>query len=163
MISAQERRKLVYVMVNNAAAATTTTTTGSGASTTKVVAVSLASPLEAHRSRTLCLATVGVDHGYDNPGNSTTVGGTTCGAMGIFDGPIPILDQSLWSRGYRHSTTEIIGNNDYANNNVAPSWWWCDHAVADLTAETRKWIEQVYSKVFGLGGIRQDQSCHPVT
>jgi hypothetical protein len=48
---------------------------------------------------------------------------------------------------------EIIDNNNHTNNNVASSsWWWWDDAVADLTTETRKWIEQVYSKDFGLGG-----------
>ena len=52
-ISAIEKRKLVYVLNHNQE--------GSGAK------IAVASPLEAHRTRTLCLATVGIDNGYDNP------------------------------------------------------------------------------------------------
>ena len=50
MISAIEKRKLVYVLNRDAAGRPT-----------------VASPLEAHRSRTIVLDTVGVDNGYDNP------------------------------------------------------------------------------------------------
>jgi splicing factor 3B subunit 3 len=50
MISAIEKRKLVYVLNRDA----------TGKST-------MASPLEAHRARTLTFATVGIDNGYDNP------------------------------------------------------------------------------------------------
>ena len=53
-ISAIEKRKLVYVLNHNQ----------EGGSGTKIA---VASPLEAHRTRTLCLATVGIDNGYDNP------------------------------------------------------------------------------------------------
>lgn len=53
MISALEKRKLVYVLNHNAA---------SGEASTKI-----ASPLEAHRARSITVATVGVDNGYDNP------------------------------------------------------------------------------------------------
>lgn len=49
MISAVEKRKLVYVL--NHATGTTT----------------IASPLEAHRSRSITYATCGVDNGYENP------------------------------------------------------------------------------------------------
>lgn len=49
MVSAVEKRKLVYVLNHREGKFT------------------LASPLEAHRSRTICWATVGVDNGYDNP------------------------------------------------------------------------------------------------
>ena len=49
MIAAVEKRKLVYVL-NHASGKTT-----------------VASPLEAHRSRSITLATCGVDNGYDNP------------------------------------------------------------------------------------------------
>eukprot|EP00533_Pseudo-nitzschia_delicatissima_P009674 CAMPEP_0116084824 /NCGR_PEP_ID=MMETSP0327-20121206/4002_1 /TAXON_ID=44447 /ORGANISM="Pseudo-nitzschia delicatissima, Strain B596" /LENGTH=1372 /DNA_ID=CAMNT_0003575783 /DNA_START=234 /DNA_END=4352 /DNA_ORIENTATION=- len=54
-VSATEKRKLVYVLNQNQ----------SGESNASKIA--LASPLEAHRTRTLCLATIGVDNGYDNP------------------------------------------------------------------------------------------------
>ncbi|KAG7341712.1 mono-functional DNA-alkylating methyl methanesulfonate [Nitzschia inconspicua] len=57
MVSAVEKRKLVFVINSN-----TTTTAAAPAP-----AVTLASPLEAHRARTICIATVGVDNGYDNP------------------------------------------------------------------------------------------------
>ena len=50
MISAIEKRKLVYVLNRDAAGKLT-----------------IASPLEAHRARTLTFATVGLDNGYDNP------------------------------------------------------------------------------------------------
>uniref|UniRef100_A0A6S8VTF1 DNA damage-binding protein 1 n=1 Tax=Chaetoceros debilis TaxID=122233 RepID=A0A6S8VTF1_9STRA len=50
MISAIEKRKLVYVLNRDATGRPT-----------------IASPLEAHRSRTIVLDTVGVDNGYDNP------------------------------------------------------------------------------------------------
>lgn len=50
MISAIEKRKLVYVLNRDSNANPT-----------------IASPLEAHRSRTIVLDTVGVDNGYDNP------------------------------------------------------------------------------------------------
>jgi splicing factor 3B subunit 3 len=49
MVSAVEKRKLVYVL--NHATGTTT----------------IASPLEAHRSRSITYATCGVDNGYENP------------------------------------------------------------------------------------------------
>lgn len=49
LISAVEKRKLVYVL-NHSSGSTT-----------------IASPLEAHRARTITFATVGVDNGYDNP------------------------------------------------------------------------------------------------
>ena len=49
MIAALEKRKLVYVL-NHASGKTT-----------------VASPLEAHRSRTITIYTCGVDNGYDNP------------------------------------------------------------------------------------------------
>ena len=50
MISAIEKRKLVYVLNRDASGRPI-----------------IASPLEAHRSRTIVLDTVGVDNGYDNP------------------------------------------------------------------------------------------------
>jgi len=50
MISAIEKRKLVYVLNRDASGKPT-----------------IASPLEAHRSRTIVIDTVGVDNGYDNP------------------------------------------------------------------------------------------------
>ena len=50
MISAIEKRKLVYVLNRDATGKPT-----------------IASPLEAHRTRTLTFATVGLDNGYDNP------------------------------------------------------------------------------------------------
>jgi len=50
MISAIEKRKLVYVLNRDADGDPT-----------------IASPLEAHRSRTIVLDTVGIDNGYDNP------------------------------------------------------------------------------------------------
>lgn len=50
MVSAVEKRKLVYILNRNADGKTT-----------------LSSPLEAHRTRNLTLATVGLDNGYDNP------------------------------------------------------------------------------------------------
>jgi splicing factor 3B subunit 3 len=50
MIAAIEKRKLVYVLNRDATGKPT-----------------IASPLEAHRSRTLTFACVGVDNGYDNP------------------------------------------------------------------------------------------------
>lgn len=50
MISALEKRKLVYVLNKDSTGRPT-----------------IASPLEAHRSRTIVLDTVGVDNGYDNP------------------------------------------------------------------------------------------------
>mmetsp|Transcript_10804 Transcript_10804/g.16593 ORF Transcript_10804/g.16593 Transcript_10804/m.16593 type:complete len:1302 (-) Transcript_10804:89-3994(-) len=50
MISAVEKRKLVYVLNRDATGKPT-----------------IASPLEAHRTRTLTFATVGLDNGYDNP------------------------------------------------------------------------------------------------
>ncbi|GKY94241.1 hypothetical protein MPSEU_000389900 [Mayamaea pseudoterrestris] len=50
MVAAIEKRKLVYVLNRDAEGTPT-----------------IASPLEAHRSRTLTFATVGVDNGYDNP------------------------------------------------------------------------------------------------
>jgi splicing factor 3B subunit 3 len=50
MISAIEKRKLVYVLNRDASGNRT-----------------IASPLEAHRSRTIVIDTVGVDNGYDNP------------------------------------------------------------------------------------------------
>lgn len=50
MISAIEKRKLVYVLNRDASGRPT-----------------MASPLEAHRSRTIVLDTIGVDNGYDNP------------------------------------------------------------------------------------------------
>lgn len=50
MISAIEKRKLVYVLNRDASGRPT-----------------IASPLEAHRSRTIVIDTVGVDNGYDNP------------------------------------------------------------------------------------------------
>jgi len=54
LVSAIEKRKLVYVLNHQS--------TGSGSNTTNI-----ASPLEAHRSRTITFATCGVDNGYDNP------------------------------------------------------------------------------------------------
>jgi splicing factor 3B subunit 3 len=57
-VSAIEKRKLVYVLNHNQEG---------GGSASKSNKIALASPLEAHRTRTLCLATVGVDNGYDNP------------------------------------------------------------------------------------------------
>lgn len=50
MISGIEKRKLVYVLNRDATGKPT-----------------IASPLEAHRARTLTFATVGLDNGYDNP------------------------------------------------------------------------------------------------
>ena len=50
MISATEKRKLVFVMNRDASGNPT-----------------IASPLEAHRARTIVIATVGLDNGYDNP------------------------------------------------------------------------------------------------
>ena len=50
MVSAIEKRKLVYVLNRDASGRPT-----------------IASPLEAHRSRTIVLDTIGVDNGYDNP------------------------------------------------------------------------------------------------
>lgn len=50
MISAIEKRKLVYVLNRDSSGKPT-----------------IASPLEAHRSRTIVIDTVGVDNGYDNP------------------------------------------------------------------------------------------------
>jgi splicing factor 3B subunit 3 len=50
MISAVEKRKLVYVLNRDASGKPT-----------------IASPLEAHRTRTLTFDTVGLDNGYDNP------------------------------------------------------------------------------------------------
>lgn len=50
MISAIEKRKLVYVLNRDSLGRPT-----------------IASPLEAHRSRTIVIDTVGVDNGYDNP------------------------------------------------------------------------------------------------
>lgn len=50
MISAIEKRKLVYVLNRDATGKPT-----------------IASPLEAHRARTLTFASVGTDNGYDNP------------------------------------------------------------------------------------------------
>mmetsp|Transcript_22189 Transcript_22189/g.33209 ORF Transcript_22189/g.33209 Transcript_22189/m.33209 type:complete len:1312 (+) Transcript_22189:182-4117(+) len=50
MISAIEKRKLVYVLNRDVSGAPT-----------------IASPLEAHRSRTIVLDTVGIDNGFDNP------------------------------------------------------------------------------------------------
>jgi splicing factor 3B subunit 3 len=50
MIAAIEKRKLVYVLNRDATGKPT-----------------IASPLEAHRTRTLTFATVGLDNGYDNP------------------------------------------------------------------------------------------------
>ncbi len=50
MISAVEKRKLVYVLNRDSSGRPT-----------------IASPLEAHRSRTIVIDTVGVDNGYDNP------------------------------------------------------------------------------------------------
>jgi splicing factor 3B subunit 3 len=50
MIAAVEKRKLVYVLNRDAAGKPT-----------------IASPLEAHRTRTLTVCTVGLDNGYDNP------------------------------------------------------------------------------------------------
>ena len=55
MIAAVEKRKLVYVLNHSSTAGTK--------SQTKTIA----SPLEAHRSRTITFAAVGVDNGYDNP------------------------------------------------------------------------------------------------
>jgi splicing factor 3B subunit 3 len=51
MVTAVEKRKLVYVLHREAATGTAT----------------LASPLEAHRPRTVVLDTVGVDNGHGNP------------------------------------------------------------------------------------------------
>jgi splicing factor 3B subunit 3 len=50
MVSAIEKRKLVYVLNRDATGTPT-----------------IASPLEAHRTRTLTFDTVGLDNGYDNP------------------------------------------------------------------------------------------------
>ena len=50
MISATEKRKLVYVLNRDSSGKPT-----------------IASPLEAHRSRTIVIETVGLDNGYDNP------------------------------------------------------------------------------------------------
>ena len=50
MIAAIEKRKLVYVLNRDATGKPT-----------------IASPLEAHRTRTITFASVGVDNGYDNP------------------------------------------------------------------------------------------------
>jgi splicing factor 3B subunit 3 len=50
MISAIEKRKLVYVLNRDATGKPT-----------------IASPLEAHRTRTITFASVGLDNGYDNP------------------------------------------------------------------------------------------------
>ena len=50
MISAVEKRKLVYVLIRDSENKPT-----------------MASPLEAHRSRTIVLDTVGLDNGYGNP------------------------------------------------------------------------------------------------
>lgn len=50
MISAIEKRKLVYVLNRDASGRPT-----------------IASPLEAHRTRAITFATVGIDNGYDNP------------------------------------------------------------------------------------------------
>ena len=50
MVSAVEKRKLVYVLNRDANGQPT-----------------IASPLEAHRNRNITFATVGVDNGYDNP------------------------------------------------------------------------------------------------
>jgi len=51
MIAAVEKRKLVYVLNHSSTANAKT----------------IASPLEAHRARTITFATIGVDNGYDNP------------------------------------------------------------------------------------------------
>lgn len=50
MISSLEKRKLVYVLNRDATGKPT-----------------IASPLEAHRSRTITFDTIGLDNGYDNP------------------------------------------------------------------------------------------------
>ena len=66
MIASVVKRKLVYVLHRDgsgaggaAAASSTPTPNGNG--------VVLASPLEAHRPRTVVFDAVGVDNGYDNP------------------------------------------------------------------------------------------------
>jgi len=73
MVSAVEKRKLVYVL-NHAGGGTgsgggsggsgSSSGGGPGAGAAKTL---IASPLEAHRTRTIVFATTGVDNGYDNP------------------------------------------------------------------------------------------------
>ena len=69
LISALEKRKLVYVLNHHsgvaASGASGSSGTGSGSSGTAKTLI--ASPLEAHRTRTIVFATTGVDNGYDNP------------------------------------------------------------------------------------------------
>lgn len=64
LISAIEKRKLVYVINRDHTSTTTPTNTTSSSSTTNVT---IASPLEANRSRTITYGIVGLDNGYDNP------------------------------------------------------------------------------------------------
>jgi splicing factor 3B subunit 3 len=64
-VSATEKRKLVYVLNQNQGSDAEKNSNNNGSNNRASIA--LASPLEAHRTRTLCLATVGVDNGYDNP------------------------------------------------------------------------------------------------
>eukprot|EP00934_Nitzschia_sp_Nitz4_P008386 Nitzschia sp. Nitz4//scaffold176_size46146//27565//31743//NITZ4_007194-RA/size46146-processed-gene-0.26-mRNA-1//1//CDS//3329539021//8376//frame0 len=59
MISAVEKRKLVFVLNHSSTQGT--------AGTPSAMSTNIASPLEAHRNRCITFATVGVDNGYDNP------------------------------------------------------------------------------------------------
>lgn len=66
MVGAVEKRKLVYVLNHRQGGGEGGSNSNSNSSVQQQ-RLALGSPLEAHRSRTVCYAMVGVDNGYDNP------------------------------------------------------------------------------------------------
>ena len=67
MCAALERSKLTFILNRQQPANDVTTGSGTGTGTTANAALTISSPLEAHRSNQLTLALASVDVGYDNP------------------------------------------------------------------------------------------------
>jgi splicing factor 3B subunit 3 len=65
MVAALEKQKLVYVL--NRAVASGSSSAVSLSSNTNPLALTISSPLEAHKSRVLLFDVIGLDNGFDNP------------------------------------------------------------------------------------------------
>ena len=127
-VSAIEKRKLVYVLNQNQTAGSDNNNKSSSSSRAPIA---LASPLEAHRARTLCLATVGVDNGYDNP---------------IF----ACLEVQYVDPEDAHSSSNSNNSN---NNNAPPKQLAYYELDLGLNHVSRKWAVDIDSSSYCLAAL----------
>jgi len=125
MVAAIEKRKLVYVMNRDAS--------------NKSI---LASPLEAHRPRTLTLDIVGLDTGYDNP---------VFAALEIQD-----IDQALLDEDDEDSEADEGDDEEQNGQDSTPEIK--KHVVyyeldLGLNHVSRKWVKEVHSRAICLAAL----------